>query len=253
MVPFVSLLRHTDGRSGHSYLVASRTDRAGHAVMVFIHGAAGYASYLGDAMCYFAERGFECLAPDIMGHGERAGVDIRRASVEDDYVPDMCDFIVRIVRARYPGKKIVLVGHSMGGLIVQKLAEEGIGDALILITPAPPSGVLYIPGKLLLPALSDIKGTLRLLITRAPFSPSRKLVTKFFADPVASAEIIDEWCAMRTSGESFVALHEMGLTMIGVDKARVRAPMLVIGAAKDVIIHRSVAGNVARYYGADHK
>jgi len=34
----------------------------------------------------------------------------------------------------------VLMGHSMGGLIVQKLLERGVGRAGVLVTPAAPAG-----------------------------------------------------------------------------------------------------------------
>jgi len=38
------------------------------------------------------------------------------------------------------GRQPVLFGHSMGGLIVQKLLERGVGRAGVLITPAGPAG-----------------------------------------------------------------------------------------------------------------
>ena len=34
------------------------------------------------------------------------------------------------------GEEPVLMGHSMGGLLIQKMAEQGIGKAAILVTPA---------------------------------------------------------------------------------------------------------------------
>ena len=252
MVASVSLIHKKDEKFGYSFLVARDKERPIKTVMVFIHGASGYAEYFSAAMRFFAQMGFIAVAPDIAGHGERADVDIRSASVLD-YVADMRNFIERIVRVQYPGYKLVLVGHSMGGLIVQKLVESGLGDAAILITPAPPKGVAYLPGKLLLPALSDIAGTLMLLLARKPFKPSRKLISKFFADPIASKEMIDKWCAMRVSGESLVALRELGSSAVAVDRHRVNIPMLVIGGAEDAIIHKSVAKNIAAFYGADHE
>jgi alpha-beta hydrolase superfamily lysophospholipase len=36
------------------------------------------------------------------------------------------------------GEEPVLMGHSMGGIIVQKMAEQGLGKAAILVTPAAP-------------------------------------------------------------------------------------------------------------------
>jgi pimeloyl-ACP methyl ester carboxylesterase len=39
---------------------------------------------------------------------------------------------------RVTGEEPILIGHGLGGLIAQKLAEQGFGKALILIAPYPP-------------------------------------------------------------------------------------------------------------------
>lgn len=252
MVSSVSLVRKRDDKFGHRYCVACQGDSAGKTLLVFIHGAAGSAAYFREPMTYFAERGFVCVAPDIMGHGERAGDDVRGAHVSD-YVVDMRGFMSHIVRAAYPKQKIVLVGHSMGGLIVQKLAEDGMGHAIVLITPAPPKGIAYFPSKLVFPAFSDIGGILALMFARKPFTPSRKMISSFFADPVASERVIDAWCATPTFGESLIVLRELGISATSVDRGRISAPMLVVGATEDVVIHPRVAKQVATYFGADHE
>ena len=252
MVSAVSLVRKRDDKFGHRYLVACQGSPAGKTLLVFIHGAAGYAAYFRESMKYFAERGFVCVAPDITGHGERAGDDVQNARVSD-YVLDMQSFITRIVRAEYPKQKMVLVGHSMGGLIAQKLAEDGMSHAVVLITPAPPEGVTYFPGKLIIPAWSDIGGILAMMFVKKPFTPSRKLVSSFFADPTASKSVIDEWCATPTLGESLIALRELRMSTTAVDRRRINVPILVVGASLDVVIHPRVAKNVATYFGADHE
>ena len=38
--------------------------------------------------------------------------------------------------------KPVMLGHSMGGVLAQQLAAEGLASALILIAPAPRAGIL---------------------------------------------------------------------------------------------------------------
>lgn len=42
--------------------------------------------------------------------------------------------------ARLP-QKPVLIGHSLGGLLAQQLAAEGLARAAILLAPSPPSGI----------------------------------------------------------------------------------------------------------------
>jgi non-heme chloroperoxidase len=40
-----------------------------------------------------------------------------------------------------PSKPVIL-GHSMGGVLAQQLAAQGLASALILVAPAPRSGIL---------------------------------------------------------------------------------------------------------------
>jgi pimeloyl-ACP methyl ester carboxylesterase len=52
-----------------------------------------------------------------------------------DYVEAAKAEALRIERET--GEEPILIGHGLGGLIAQKLAEQGMGKALILITPYP--------------------------------------------------------------------------------------------------------------------
>ncbi len=52
-----------------------------------------------------------------------------------DYVEAAKADALQIERAT--GEEPILIGHGLGGLIAQKLAEQGIGKALILIAPYP--------------------------------------------------------------------------------------------------------------------
>lgn len=61
-----------------------------------------------------------------------------------DYVDAMAAAARELEAAH--GSAPVLLGHSMGGLIVQKLAEAGIGAAGVLVTPAaPPDARVFDP------------------------------------------------------------------------------------------------------------
>ena len=219
-------------------------------VRLFIHGAAGYASYLSCQMRYAAERGVIAIAPELPHHGERHSGGTSKLGILD-YVRDVHDFISTVVNIRYSPNILTLIGHSMGGLIALKLAESGLGDRLVLITPAPPKGVRYLPGRVIVPSLEDITGVFRLLIFREPFKPSRKLISSFFADPIASAPMIESWIEGRVAGESLVALSELAFSSIEVDTLLVRIPTLVIVAEKDVIIHKNTGQGIAKYLNAD--
>jgi pimeloyl-ACP methyl ester carboxylesterase len=53
-----------------------------------------------------------------------------------DYARDLEEEIRRL------DSKPILVGHSMGGLLAQILGSRGLAKALVLLTPAPPSGII---------------------------------------------------------------------------------------------------------------
>lgn len=244
----VSLRRHAS--RGHNFLVAHPTVVAYAQPIVFIHGMSGFAAYLGDAMSYAAKLGFTCYAHDIMGHGERHAEDVGGKGILD-YVDDSSSFIERVVRPRHTAP-LVLVGHSMGGLIAAKLAEmrDDVGHA-VLVTPAPPSGVMFLPGGLVRVSVRDVLSALAMAVGGKNFIPSRGFLDSLFADPVASRHIIDVWEKRRLSNESLLAALQLGLSQIAVDPVKIAAPMLVIGAKKDVVVHPSVAGRIARFFGAE--
>lgn len=241
----------TREKSGeHNYIVTRPKGVPSSEVRLFIHGAAGYASYLRDQMRYAAERGAVCIAPELPCHGDRANDKQCRLSVHD-YVTYVREFIVEIVHPRYEPQVLTLVGHSMGGLIAQKVAEGGLVDKLVLVTPAPPKGVRYMPGRIFIPSPQDLMSMFRLVVFREPFSPSPQFIASLFADPVQSAQMIDAWVKGRVSGESLVALSELALSSIEVDPRLITTPTLVVGAAKDVVIHPDVAIKVAKFLKAE--
>src|SRR2546429_3627461 len=83
---------------------------------------------------FFAGRGYACYALNLRGHhGSKPVRDIGRVPFHD-YLAD-----ARGVAAAIGSP--ILVGHSMGGLLVQKLAEVADPPAVVLLTPAAPRGI----------------------------------------------------------------------------------------------------------------
>lgn len=82
--------------------------------LLFIHGAAGGAWYFEYFLEYFSQEGFDSYALSLRGHGKSEGVEFIDEYGLDTYVED-----VKHVIDTYKLKPI-LIGHSMGGAIVQK-------------------------------------------------------------------------------------------------------------------------------------
>jgi pimeloyl-ACP methyl ester carboxylesterase len=112
--------------------------------VVFIHGLWLHASSWDSWIEYFAERGYAASAPGWPGDAGTVG-----ATREN---PDaLADFGVEEVAAHYRelidhmDSKPILIGHSFGGMIAQKLLGEDYGIAAIGIDAAQIKGVLPLP------------------------------------------------------------------------------------------------------------
>lgn len=91
--------------------------------------------------------GAAVLGPDHMGHGRSAG---ERVLIEDfeDVVTDL-QTVAELAGTACPGLPLVLVGHSMGGLIAARHAQRH-GDGLAaLVLSGPVIGTWETPGLLL--------------------------------------------------------------------------------------------------------
>jgi non-heme chloroperoxidase len=120
---------------------ANGTDRT---PVVFVHGLWLLASSWEPWRDLFEQQGYVALAPGWPGEPET--VDEARAHpdlVAGSGVGAVADHLADVVRAL--DRPPVLVGHSFGGLLVQKLAGLGLASATVAISPAPARGVLPLP------------------------------------------------------------------------------------------------------------
>src|SRR5271169_4484912 len=101
--------------------------------LLFVHGALGAAySWDDHFLDFFADNGYRAIAPSLRGHGGSSVSKPLNKCTIADYVDD-----VRSVAATLPATP-VLIGHSMGGFIVQKYLETGTAPAAGLVSSAPP-------------------------------------------------------------------------------------------------------------------
>ena len=101
--------------------------------LLFVHGA-GLAAWCWDEhfLDFFADNGYRAIAPTLRGHGgSPVSKPLNKCAIAD-YVDD-----VRFVAESLPATP-VLIGHSMGGFIVQKYLETGKAPAAVLVSSAPP-------------------------------------------------------------------------------------------------------------------
>lgn len=110
--------------------------------IVFIHGMFVNSKTWEPWVAYFEKLGYTCHAPDYLFHDKEI-MDIRSTSQAgfgnltfNDLYEQYVDFINALPELP------ILIGHSMGGLLVQKLINNDKGIAGISISSAPPVGII---------------------------------------------------------------------------------------------------------------
>ncbi|WP_416971340.1 lysophospholipase [Streptomyces sp. 4F14] len=116
-------------------------------VALLVHG---YGEHLGryeELAGVLRGHGAAVLGPDHAGHGLSDGERVLVGDFEE-VVTDV-EAVVSLARESWPGLPLVVVGHSMGGLIAARLAQR-LGDRLAaLVLSGPVIGEWALPGKLL--------------------------------------------------------------------------------------------------------
>ncbi|KOX07591.1 alpha/beta hydrolase [Streptomyces sp. NRRL B-3648] len=116
-------------------------------LVLLVHGYGEHAGRYAGPAAVLTGHGAAVYAPDHAGHGRSAG---ERVLVEDfeDLVTDV-HAVADLARAAHPGLPLVLVGHSMGGLIAARYAQRYGAELSALVLSGPVIGTWELPGRLL--------------------------------------------------------------------------------------------------------
>jgi len=110
--------------------------------VIFIHGMYMTPLCWAPWIDHFRAKGYNCLAPAWPGRDQP--VDVLRKNHPD---PQLGRLTLSHVLDRFVGttktlpEKPILIGHSMGGLVVQLLLQKDLAAAGVAIDTAPPMGV----------------------------------------------------------------------------------------------------------------
>ncbi len=105
------------------------------AILAVVHGFGEHSGRYDHVGAWFAERNYGVHAYDHRGHGRSAGprCHVRRF---EDYLDDLVTFLERI-REEHPKLPIVLLGHSMGGLVVAACLCERDPEVVCAVLSGP--------------------------------------------------------------------------------------------------------------------
>ncbi|MGY1746437.1 alpha/beta hydrolase [Blastococcus sp. SYSU D00695] len=144
-----------DGSGGR---LAARTwegDGAPRYVALLAHGYGEHAGRYGHVAAALVAHGAVVYAVDHRGHGRSDG---ERAVFPDvEQVVDDLHALDERARAEHPGLPVVLVGHSMGGLVSARYAQRYGATLAALVLSGPVVGDFATVGVLLdLPEIPDV-------------------------------------------------------------------------------------------------
>jgi alpha-beta hydrolase superfamily lysophospholipase len=208
--------------------------------LLFIHGT------LHTAACwdvhfldYFAQHGYAAHALNLRGHGNSEGREELRWTRIADFVEDVENAVQQL-----PSLPI-LIGHSMGGFIIQKYLEDHDAPAAVLLSSPSPAGLL--PTAIRTARRQPWQfAKVNLTLSLRPLIATPQLVGEaFFSKDLPQDLLLGYW--KQTQDDSYMAF----LDMVGLDlpkPEKVKTPLLVLGAARDNMIGRSEVEATARAY-----
>lgn len=216
---------------------------SGYPPLLFVHGSC-HAAWCWDEhfLPYFAERGFDAHALSLRGHGASEGGERLRWTSIASYVAD-----VEQVAAELPREPVV-IGHSLGGFVVQKYLERHRTPGAVLVAPAPAVGMLSASARM---SRRDPLLSLRLLLSMEPytmFATPERARRFLFSSDIDGDTLHRHWS--RLGRESFRSWTQMLTTRPDAEPIR-RTPILILAGCGDRLIPESALRRTADLYRAD--
>ena len=215
--------------------------------VVLIHGAFAGPWCLENFTAFLQARGWTCHVPALRYHDQDPKADanpaLAKTSIED-YTDDLAAFVGTL------DARPIVLGHAIGAVIAQKLAAQGLAQAIVLINSNVPWGVL--------PSTDDERAVAKGLMEAGSFwNTAMRVEFDLIApyafnklDPSQQHAVFD-----RLGPESGTAIFEMFFWMfddrraVAVDFGKVTCPVLVLSGAEDRAVPPVTARKVAEKYG----
>lgn len=229
-------------------------------ILVFVHGVSHGAWCWEKFIEYFTKIGYTCFAINLRGHGDNDENDIKGAQLSD-YVTDVIRCIDYIenhhndIKIDIPYSKPYIIGHSMGGAIVEiyisKYSDEVKGA--VLFAPATAQGM----GKSIFTTTVTKTGFNTMPTTRG-CKPNKHLAesnffiakdkdTKKFVPRITDETELkyydDQLC--KESTKAMFDLHKFTLNK------NINIPVFVIGSNKDAYFPEDSLKSTANFYDTE--
>ncbi|CAG0957936.1 hypothetical protein BURK1_00555 [Burkholderiales bacterium] len=220
------------------------SSRSGRPPLLFVHG--GYVDgwcWTPNFLPWFAGKGWPAHALSLRGHGGSGGGETLFAAGLDDYAADV-ERVAGTLR-----EAPVLIGHSMGAAIVERLLATRPLRGAALLAPIPPTGLVPVAARLAMERHDYFAHMIGLDPMRMTGDVLEALRPFYFSDRVDAATL-DE-AARHIAVESPRAILDMSMRMHWMRPERNGTRLMVLGAEGDRISTPADVRATARHHGVD--
>jgi pimeloyl-ACP methyl ester carboxylesterase len=209
--------------------------------VLFVHGAwHGAWCWEENFLPYFAENGYRAHALSLRGHGGSESVARFRLTRLADYVADVAQVVDQL------DKTPILIGHSMGGLVVQKYLEAHTVPAAVLMASIPIKGVFHTTQRIARRhPLAFLKANLTWSLYHIVGKPH--LAREAFFSVDIPSNKFDGYFS-RITDESYLAYLDMMIFSLA-NPEKITTKLLVLGAENDMIFYPDEVEATAKAYG----
>jgi non-heme chloroperoxidase len=214
--------------------------------IVMIHGMWGSGEIWNGYKDYFEAQGYRVITPTLRLHGEK----YKAVAPQELGVVSILDYASDLEKEiRALNEKPIIMGHSMGGLIAQILACRGLASKLVLLSSAPPAGILALRPSSTRTFMSVLS---QWGFWRKPMRLSFNEAKYGILNLLTPEQQVAEYA--KYSFESGHAAFEIAFWPLDAHKAThvetksVTCPVLVISGGQDMIVPASVVAQVAKKY-----
>lgn len=216
-------------------------------IVVFVHGMF-VNNYSWTAWKnYFEEEGYTVYAPPNPGH------DGKPAQLRENIHPELTktgfiDVVMNIARFidQLPEKPII-IGHSMAGLVVQKLIEMDKAVAGISINGAPAKNVFppFSTVQIVWPAINFFKG-------KSPYLGTVEWYRNAFFNTLTEDEAYKAYSEIAVPESRKIGQETLFKSFSNVDFKKPHAPLLFIAGERDNIFPPSLTRKITNKYKDKH-
>lgn len=209
--------------------------------ILFLHSFFGRPSLFGPWIDYFTAAGYTCHAPALPGRDPSDDAVLARTGIDDCHAVALSAFDAL-------GEPAIVIGHSLGGLLGQKVAAARSPAALVLLASIPPGPL--IPQASVLHHLAPLMPS---ILRGRPFLPSEATLRSVPLSTLSRSE--QDLLLPRLVRDSGRVFREMSL---GAPATRVRAtevtcPVLNVSAGSDRNVAQWISRRIAARYHAQHQ